>query len=170
MVKFLSAYSETHFMTLKIFVDTEFTDFIEPKLISIGLAAVSGEEFYAELPFSIRECSEFVRETVIPMLGKTLHGACTEDELAIRIFDWLKLVRYRDEDVEICFDYQTDWDLFRTALRNNVPSWCKPKLIADGINELLRFDYHEKTGLPEHHALHDAQANRYAFREKTRKP
>ncbi len=153
-------------MASKIFIDTEFTDFVDPKLISIGLAAESGEEFYAELPFLRSDCSEFVRETVIPMLGKIPHAECTMDELYSKIIGWLKLVRCGDEDVEICFDYQTDWDLFNEALSNNVPTWCKSRLVADHINELLRYDYHEKNNFPEHHALHDAQANRYAFREK----
>jgi hypothetical protein len=33
------------------------------------------------------------------------------------------------------------------------------------INELLRYEFHVKNSLPEHHALHDALALRYAFRE-----
>jgi len=33
-----------------IFIDTEFTNFSNPQLISIGLAASTGEEFYAEVP------------------------------------------------------------------------------------------------------------------------
>jgi hypothetical protein len=152
-------------MALKIFIDTEFTDFVDPKLISIGLAAESGENFYAEVPFPMRDCSEFVREIVVPMLGNMPHAECSMDELYSRIITWLKLVRSGSEDIDICFDYWTDWDLFRQALGNNVPQWCKSRLVADRINEILRCDYHEKNRLPEHHALHDAQANRYAFRE-----
>jgi len=34
-------------MPLKIFIDTEFTNLIAPQLVSIGLVAESGEEFYA---------------------------------------------------------------------------------------------------------------------------
>jgi hypothetical protein len=37
-------------MPLKVFIDTEFTDFIDPYLISIGLVAATGDEFYAEVP------------------------------------------------------------------------------------------------------------------------
>jgi len=153
-------------MTTKIFIDTEFTNFSDPKLISIGLAAESGEEFYAELPFSMHDCSEFVRETVVPMLGKTPHARCTLDEIYSSIVNWLKIVRNGHEDLEICFDFQTDWDLFGEVLGNNIPAWCKSRLIENCVNELLRHDYHEKNNLPEHHALYDAQANRYAFREK----
>jgi len=47
-----------------IFLDTEFTAFFDPMLISIGMAADSGEEFYAEVPFTDAACSAFVREAV----------------------------------------------------------------------------------------------------------
>lgn len=36
-------------MTIKIFIDTEFTDFVDLKLISIRMVAETGEEFYAEV-------------------------------------------------------------------------------------------------------------------------
>lgn len=117
----------------------------------------------------MRDCNEFVRETVVPMLGKVPHAECTLDEIYIRMIGWLKIVRTGGEDLEICFDYQTDWDLFKELLGNNVPVWCKSRLVADFINEFLRYEYREKNNLPEHHALHDAQANRYAFREKIAK-
>jgi len=152
-------------MAIKVFIDTEFTDFYNPQLISMGMAADSGEEFYIELPFHYHDCNEFVREVVVPLLGKIPHAQCTNDDAYSRIVDWLKLIRYREENIEICFDHQTDWDLFGKALSENIPSWCKPRLVDDRINELLRYDFHEKNQLPEHHALYDAQANRYAFRE-----
>jgi hypothetical protein len=152
-------------MAIKIFIDTEFTDFIDPQLISIGLVSEFGEEFYAEVPYPAAACSEFVRDTVIPMLGKELTTQVSQDELYLRMSNWLRIVRPKDEVLEICYDYQTDWDLFHKALDGRIPNWCAPRLVADRINELLRFDYHEKNALPEHHALHDARANRYAFRE-----
>ena len=34
-----------------VFIDTEFTNFHNPKLISIGLASETGETFYAEIPY-----------------------------------------------------------------------------------------------------------------------
>lgn len=46
-------------MGLNVFIDTEFTDLLDPQLISIGLVAESGEEFYAELPYEVRACSVF---------------------------------------------------------------------------------------------------------------
>lgn len=155
-------------MSFKVFIDTEFTDFTDPKLISIGMAADSGEEFYAEVPYPQNQCSAFVRETVIPLLGRPPNSACSTDELGAKIINWLELVRRGSGDVKICFDYQTDWDLFVSALDCYVPSWCVPRLIsARNINELLRYAFHKKHNLPEHHALYDAMATRYAFRERS---
>jgi hypothetical protein len=151
-------------MPLKVFIDTEFTDFIDCHLISIGMAAESGEDFYAEVPYPDQACSAFVREAVIPQLGRIAHSACAFNDLRVRIINWLEIVRPSDEGVEICFDYQTDWDLFIDALDYRVPQWCAPLSVANHINELLLYDFHQKNGLPSHHALYDAQANRYAYR------
>jgi len=153
-------------MLFKIFIDTEFTDFIDVHLISIGMAAQSGEEFYAEVPYPDGSCSEFVRETVIPLLGRVQDASCTVDDLYVKMATWLRIVRPHEEDVEICFDYQTDWDLFSYTLDGRVPSWCRPRMVSRNINELLRYQFHTKNNLPEHHALYDALANRYAFRER----
>jgi hypothetical protein len=153
-------------MALKVFVDTEFTDFIDIHLISIGMAAESGEEFYAEVPYPDVACSAFVWETVIPLLGCIPHSACSFDDLRIKIITWLEIIRRRDEDVEICFDYQTDWDLFSDALDYRIPPWCRGRMVGQNINELLRYEFHKQNALPEHHALYDALANRYAFRER----
>ena len=51
-----------------IFVDTEFTDFINTELISIGLVTDDGNHyFYAELDdYNPKACSEFVRNVVLP--------------------------------------------------------------------------------------------------------
>lgn len=153
-------------MSLKIFIDTEFTSFVSKELISIGIAAESGEEFYAEVPYQYGACSKFVREAVIPLLGRIDNAHCPIAELRNRIITWLKLVRRRDEEIEICFDSQADWDLFIHALDYLVPIWCKPREVAYEINELLRLEFHKTNRLPEHHALYDALANCYAFRQR----
>ncbi len=129
------------------------------------MVAETGEEFYAEIPFPYNVCSGFVREVVIPLLNKLPLAYCPRVELGMRIISWIKLVKRRDEDVEICFDFQTDWDLFAASLDNRIPPWCKARNVGSNISELLRYEYHKKNNLPEHHALYDAQANRYAFRQ-----
>lgn len=151
---------------MKVFLDTEFTDFLDPQLVSLGLAADSGQEFYAELPFADSACSAFVREAVLPLLGTYPDAVCSYDEFRTKVIHWLETVRQADEDVFICVDYQTDWDLFVDALEYMVPQWCRFQHVGRNINELLRYEYHKLNGLPEHHALYDACANRYAFRER----
>lgn len=150
---------------LKIFIDAEFSNFIDAELISLGLAAESGEEFYAEIPYPQAACSPFVNEIVIPLLGNDVLAKCSIDELPLRLLKWLNLIKPKSEEIEICFDCETDWKLLAQVLREKMPTWCKPKLVAQNINELLRYEFHTKNNLPEHHALYDARANRYAYRE-----
>lgn len=150
---------------LNIFIDTEFTDFIDTHLMSLGMVAESGEEFYAEVQYPNHVCSAFVREAVIPLLGKEPQCIFSVSELCVRMLEWLLALRRNNEDILICFDYQTDWDLFVDALDYSIPEWCRPRLISHQIDEVLRYEFHQKNHLPHHHALYDARANRYAFRE-----
>lgn len=151
-------------MSLKVFIDTEFTDFIDTHLISIGMAADSGEEFYAEVPYPDASCSAFVREAVIPRLGRVAGSKCQFDELSGKIINWLTRIRPKNQVIHICYDYQMDWELLIDALDYRLPTWCQGKLVAYNINEELRQEFHSKNDLPEHHALYDALANRYAFK------
>lgn len=151
---------------MKIFLDTEFTDFIDPRLISIGLAASSGEEFYAEVPYPLDLCSDFVKEIVIPLLGKNPEAVCTVYELSNRLITWLELIKPSNDKLDICFDFQTDWQLFSKVLNDTVPDWCQPRLIGREINALMRYDFHKRNQLPQHHALYDARGIRYAFRDR----
>lgn len=152
-------------MVLKVFIDTEFTDFIDTHLISIGMAAELGQEFYAEVPYPDKSCSAFVREAVIPLLGRLPNCFYTLEELQSQIVSWLEQVKNGNQDIEICYDYQTDWDLFADVLDYRIPSWCRARLVAHHIDEVRRDEFHRNNQLPEHHALYDALANRHAFRE-----
>jgi hypothetical protein len=159
-------WDQNEIANMKIFLDTEFTDLLDPQLISIGMVAETGEEFYAEVPYPDEACTAFVREAVIPLLGRVPGANCALSDLRSLILTWLSLVRRRNEDLEICIDYQTDWDLFSDALDYRIPAWCQRRMVAREINELLRYEYHKKNGYEEHHALYDAKANQYAFRER----
>ena len=51
-----------------VFLDTEFTDLLNPELLSLGLATLDGREFYAELDLTtdsgkarVKASSDFVR-------------------------------------------------------------------------------------------------------------
>lgn len=60
-----------------IFVDTEFTDFVQIDLISVALVADDGREFYAERTDYCRaDCNDFVRAAVLPKLGRIDGAAC----------------------------------------------------------------------------------------------
>jgi hypothetical protein len=138
-------------------------------LISIGLVASSGEEFYAEVPFPAAAASLFVHEVVIPLLGKDSLAYCPVEELNVRIREWLAIVRTGPEIV-LCFDSRYDESLFRQIFDGCPPTLVRFRNVHRNINELLRYEFHVKNNLPEHHALNDARAMRYAFRETGQKP
>lgn len=56
---------------MQIFLDTEFTSLDKPRLISIGLVADNGQEFYRELAdgWKLGECNMFVLARVLPLLS-----------------------------------------------------------------------------------------------------
>ncbi|WP_248324111.1 MULTISPECIES: 3'-5' exoribonuclease [unclassified Caballeronia] len=67
---------------MRLFVDTEFTDFIDCDLISIALVAEDGREFYGERSdYDDSTCTAFVREAVIPQLGQHPGRVFTRDGL-----------------------------------------------------------------------------------------
>lgn len=152
-----------------IFLDTEFTSFESPKLISLGLAAATGENFYAEVPFSTTLASPFVHEVVMPLLNHDSTAYCQLNELHLRLLNWFTVVRTNSE-VVLCFDSNYDEILFRTIFDGYPPKFLRFRNVDGNINELLRHEFHVKNMLPEHHALNDAMAMRYAFRESLHGP
>lgn len=152
---------------MRIFIDTEFTDFIDCHLISIGMVSEFGDEFYYEVPYPEASCSPFVREIVIPLLHRDSQCSCSRDELKFHILSWLKLIRSSCEtEISICYDYSTDFDLFVDVLDGDLPDFVFGELISRGISDLLLYEFWKNNpALKEHHALHDARANAYAFRE-----
>jgi len=151
---------------VNIFIDTEYTNFHAPGLISIGLVAETGEETYFEVEYDVSECSEFVRAVVVPLLGREPNAIVPKHSLAALLRTWLEIVRPHRQDITICFDHQTDWDLFIAALNYRVPPWVESRNVCYEIGDLLYQDFFTREGLPEHHALYDARANAYAFRER----
>ena len=54
-----------------VFLDTEFTCFERPTMMSLALVAEENHEFYAECTdYPREECSHFVVNVVIPLLGR----------------------------------------------------------------------------------------------------
>lgn len=97
---------------MKLFLDCEFSQLNrDAKLISLGLVAESGQEFYVELldTYTVSDCSEFVIQHVLPQLNPALHGQIVANA-QVSLIDFL--ARF-DEVLEICTDAPDwDWDFF----------------------------------------------------------
>lgn len=149
-----------------LFLDTEFTNFSNPELISIGLASSNGENFYAEAYYTDSSCSDFVREVVIPLLSRTDQISC--EHLRLKILRWLDSIRGTNPIV-ICYDSDYDRILLLKLLKNNPPSYLFFRSLGyRHINGFKRAAFYVKNNLDEHHALNDAMSLRYAFRGWTR--
>ena len=75
---------------MRIFVDTEFTDFIDCDLISIALVADDGREFYGErTDYDRTSCNEFVRAAVLSQLGQYTSQVFTREALRTALVAWL---------------------------------------------------------------------------------
>lgn len=117
-----------------VFLDTEFTDFIRPDLISIELVAEDGREFYAARNDYRREdCNDFVVSDVLPLLHRVPNARCSEAHLTFRLHEWFKSL---GEPVTLVFDYSTDWELLADAL------------LGGGIHDQLPINIGEKWLLP----------------------
>jgi hypothetical protein len=103
-----------------IFCDTEFTDFIDCDLISIGLVSEDGKsEFYAErrrlrvvMVQSVcsKRCSASAR--------KTCDVVCSRDELSQRLWTWFRTL---PRHVKVACDSMHDRDLLWDAFERRSP-------------------------------------------------
>jgi hypothetical protein len=126
---------------------------LDPILISVGMVTDAGEEFYAEVPYPDEKCSPFVREAVLPQLGRDANCICSISDPNLKLQHWLQLVRRNSETVHLCFDYTTDWDLFLEAIQFKITPWVEGKLINSEINEILLYEFYKDTGLSRHHPM-----------------
>lgn len=152
---------------MRLFLDTEFTDFIDCELISIGIISEEGHEFYAERnDFDKNRCNAFVVAAVLPLLNKEPALIGTEEEIGVALLSWMEQFKC----VEVCFDYSMDFELFYYLCRDpetlKIPEWIRGRNIAKEISDLAVERYWHENGRMAHHALHDARANRYAFFNK----
>lgn len=148
-----------------VFLDTEFTQFAAPELVSIAMVAEDGREFYAEsIDYCQANCSDFVCETVGPLLGRVPGAACTSKELGERLTQWFQ---WLGESSIVVYDFRTDWDLLSLAMRGgDTTSPIKHFAAALHLNGYtIRHPEFEKAqqaiytpDWPLHHALADARA------------
>lgn len=154
-----------------VFLDTEFTDFVRPDLISIALVSEDGREFYAERTDYHRDaCNGFVRETVLPLLGRVPGATCSRAELTLRLRDWFEAL---PEPATIIYDFEGDWLLLADAYlgrhHRQPPANVGDKLRLDGyaithpvFEQALNFTFTQDW--PPHHALADARALMAGYR------
>lgn len=176
---------------MKIFIDTEFTNFENTELISLGLVTETKESFYREMSYVDKsKCSDFVIHNILPLLegGKSSVSAIQMKE---DLIEWLN---FFNEPIEIVGDYEGDWKLLVKLVGNDMPkhvsgfinvmnvlshrfanliknkdlnSIALSKLaskIEDVFSDSITI-WLEKNKKEAHHALDDAYANLYAYEE-----
>lgn len=142
-----------------VFLDTEYTDFIDCDLISIGLVSEDGQhELYLERSDYERAwCNDFVRAAVLPLLTGP---AVDQAQLAARLSTWFASL---PGNVTVASDSFSDWELLLDALgqrpANLVGHFDLRAAEASEAFNHAACRYHEQ-GNPWHHALHDAKAHR----------
>lgn len=154
-----------------VFLDTEFTDFAKHGLISLALVAEDGCEFYAECTDYRREdCSDFVHQEVLPLLGRVPGAACTKLELTERLRTWSECL---PEPFTLVFDFEGDWLLLAEAWLGKSHRQAPPN-VGDKLflashtithpvfEKALRAAYSQDW--PPHHAQADARALMAGFR------
>jgi hypothetical protein len=136
------------------YLDTEFTD-LNPytyKLISLALVVPGGPEFYVELTdhWVEDDCSDFVREIVLPQLEPAACGRTTaQARAALREF-LLAL-----GPVEIISDAMLwDWPLLLWLAG---PEGLPGGVMAGRISSDIEFEFDDLGYEPPHHALQDAR-------------
>ncbi len=154
---------------MKLFLDTEFADFADADLISIGLVSDDDRMFYGERnDFRRCACSDFVRQVVLPQLGREPMDVHSRAGLRDALRRWLMQFE-ANAPVLICADFGGDWTLFVDLLDSDIPTWISFQNIWREIDDLVLENFFFESGLQDHHALNDAIANRVAYRPRVSK-
>jgi hypothetical protein len=148
----------------KVFFDTEFTGLSsDPRLLSIALVADSGETLYIEFTdgWSEAQCSSWVKEHVLPMLGNG--ERLTRREAVARILAWIAAF---ESTPTLLAETSWDTDLFADLIREcGIPRDCicfkalefSGKAQANAFEAAKQCYFKSKQGT-QHHALTDAHA------------
>lgn len=148
-----------------LFLDCEFTDFIDCELISLAMVSEDGQhEFYGErIDYDRSRCSSFVHEAVIPLLGQFPNARYNCRQLTLQLWKWFDTL---PREVQLASDSTHDrdllWDAFGEGLPVNLDKSVfdlRPLIDTTVFNEAV-CSYHGQPNQPWHHALHDARAHR----------
>jgi hypothetical protein len=149
---------------LLLFFDTEFTDFKDMDLISIGIVSQHLHEFYAEnSEYNKAWCNDFVKAEV---LTKLQGGECTMpyDQLKEKLQIWISDLLEEYVSVLFVFDYSGDWLLLGDLLAD-YPQEEKVGGKQDDLDAGIELYFmHDQSN--QHHALHDAKALFNGFKVK----
>ncbi|WP_233887963.1 3'-5' exoribonuclease [Paraburkholderia flagellata] len=146
----------------RYFIDTEYTSFGSCQLISLAIAGENGDDFYGErTDYDEALCSDFVHAVVLPQLGRIEGCAMPFEQLREALRVWLGEISPMSGPI-LCYDHETDLNLLRFLLAAPLPRGWTLENIAGRCDAQRRAAYFEQHG-GEHHALHDARANFYAF-------
>lgn len=155
---------------MKIYYDTEFTSLdgnVDWDMISAGFVAENGQEWYVEIKDFLREdCSAFVVETVLPLLGKgnKLPERMPSSHFAWRLCNWLETF---GEPILLVSDASCDWHLLNgycyaefagLPFKVQMEVWQRSEdaeIQQSLIDAEARF-WQTNTGMI-HHALYDAR-------------
>ncbi len=105
-----------------VFLDTEFTDLIEPQLLSVGI--VTGKsEFYVEVTDGdrIHAASRFASTVVLSQFGRVADAACPYAEIGVRVstfFAHLLTSLALNETIEVAYESDIDWKFLRRAIED----------------------------------------------------
>ena len=96
---------------MRFFVDCEFKSFDACQLISVAIVGKDKREFYGECSdFERPLCSDFVRNVVLPQLGRYPGRSMPFPQLRSELMAWLHQVPTKPAPV-LCFDFQGDLQL-----------------------------------------------------------
>lgn len=127
------------------------------------MVAEDGPEFYAEQAHVDRDaCSAFVQARVLPQLGVDPTRVMERDALREALRIWMSMFTGLKQRPVICYDHPVDLQLLWKLLGGRTAGW-KVKLISSRIDPVMKDEYF-RVHDGRHHALHDARANRAAYR------
>lgn len=149
---------------MRIFFDTEFTSLgvTNPDLISAGLLTEDGQhELYLEFrDFTREKCSQFVRETVLPLLDAPAEHRLPLIDFGNRLAAWLDAF---NEPIDLVSDSEIDGRLISAALADHLAN-LQVRTVVVGVEsrEALEVEYRYWQNNPgkQHHALYDARCLR----------
>jgi hypothetical protein len=149
-----------------LFLDTEFTHFDDPKLLSVGLVSETGDECEVQLlpgpdSWQREHCSGFVKAIVLPILdGPALPRAEARDA----VIRFLRLMSCQGSLPLIITDFTGDWVLLRDLLEP-LPEdllGLEARLFSSPTIDHYAF------GQRRHNALVDARALKWAYAQDLR--